>query len=245
VEGEVFLAHISRKELRKDEVRETLAHGAEAVLSHQQLTMYVVIVVVVVALGFFSWKTYSERQNVRASAAFDDAMTDFQARVPAPGESAQPGEHTYTDDKTKYTDASKKFADVALKYPRTRTGQLAKYYEALSMERLDKNEEAKKLLQEVADSGDSEFAALSRFELAGLHDRTDKPDDAVKLYRQLLTKPTILVPKPLILLALGEHYSAKNPAEAAKYLKQISSEYPGTPIAQQATQELALLPGQS
>lgn len=239
------MAHISRRELKKDEVRETLAHGAEAVLSHQQLTMYVVIAAVVLALGIFTWKTYSERQNVRASAAFDDAVTDFQSRLLAPGEPAQPGEHTYTDDKTKYGDASKKFADVVLKYPRTRPGELAKYYEALSLERLDKNDDAKKLLQEVADSGDSEFAAVSRFELAGLQDRTDKPDDAVKLYQQLLTKPTVLVPKPRVLLALGEHYSAKSPAEAAKYLKQISSEYPGTPIAQQATQELALLPGQS
>jgi TolA-binding protein len=165
--------------------------------------------------------------------------------MPAPGEPSQPGEHTYTDDKTKFADASKKFADVAAKYPRTRPGQLAKYYEALSLERLDKNDDAKKLLREVSDSSDSEFAALSRFELAGLQDRTDKPDDAVKLYQQLLTKPTVLVPKPLVLLALGEHYSAKNPSEAAKYLKQINSEYPGTPIAQQATQELALLPGQS
>lgn len=245
MEGDVFLAHIPRRELRKDEVRDTLAHGAEAVLSHQQLTMYVVIAAVIIALGFFSWKTYSERQNVRASAAFDDAMTDFQARVLAPGESAQPGEHTYSDDKTKYSEASKKFADMASKYPHTRPGQLAKYYEALSLERLDKNDDAKKVLQQVADSGDAEFAAMSRFELAGLQDRTDKPDEAAKLYQQLLAKPTVLVPKPVILLALAEHYSAKNPSEAAKYLKQINSEYPGTPMAQQATQELALLPGQS
>ncbi len=239
------MAHISRKELKKDEIRDTFAHGAEAVLSHQQLTMYLVIAALVVALGVFGWKTYTERQAVRASAAFDDAMKDFQARVIAPGESAQPGEQTYTDEKVKYGGAVKKFTDVASKYPRTRPGQLAKYYEALSLERLDKNDDAKKLLQEVADSGDAEFAAMSRFELAGLQDRTNKPDEAVKLYQQLLSKPTVLVPKPLVLLALAEHYSPKDPSEAAKYLKQINTEYPGTPIAQQATQELALLPGQS
>ena len=66
-EGAV-LAHISRKELKKDEVRETFAHGAEALLSHQQLAMYVIIIALVGAIGFFGWKTYSERQTVRASA---------------------------------------------------------------------------------------------------------------------------------------------------------------------------------
>jgi predicted negative regulator of RcsB-dependent stress response len=239
------LAHISRKELKKDEVRETFAHGAEALLSHQQFAMYVIIVTLVAAIGFFGWKTYNQRQTVRASAAFDDAMKDFQARVVTPGESAQPGELTYVDDKVKYGDSSKKFGDVASKYPHTRPGQLAKYYDALSLEKLGKNDDAKKLLQGLADSGDEEFAAMSRLELAGLADRTGKPDDAVKLYQQLLAKPTVLVPKPVVLLALAEHYTTKNPTEAAKYFGQIKTEYPGTPIAQQATQEMALLPGQS
>ncbi len=239
------MAHISRKELKKDEVRETFAHGAEALLSHQQFAMYVIIVALVAAIGFFGWKAYNQRQTVRASAAFDDAMKDFQARVVTPGESAQPGELTYVDDKVKYGDSSRKFGNVAAKYARTRPGQLAKYYQALSLEKLGKNDDAKKLLQGLADSGDAEFAAMSRLELAGLADRAGKPDDAVKLYQQLLAKPTVLVPKPVVLLALAEHYTAKNPTEAAKYFGQIKTEYPGTPIAQQATQEMALLPGQS
>lgn len=239
------MAHISRKELKKDEVRETFAHGAQALLSHQQFTMYVIIIALVGAIAFFGWKTYSQRQAVRASAGFDDAMKDFQARVIAAGESSQPGELTYVDEKMKYGDSSRKFGDVASKYPHTRPGQLAKYYQALSLEKLGKNDEAVKLLQQLADGGDEEFAAISRLELAGLSDRAGKSDEAVKLYQQLLSKPTVLVPKPVVLLALAEHYAPKNPSEAAKYFGQIKSEYPGTPMAQQASQEMALLPGQS
>jgi hypothetical protein len=239
------LAHISRKELKKDEVRDTFAHGAEAVLSHQQTTMYIVIVVLVAAVGFFGWKTYTERQTVRASAAFDDAMKDFQARLIMPGESSQSGELTYVDEKLKYGNSSKKFGEVATNYPRTRPGQLAKYYQAMSLEKLGKNDDAKKLFEDLAEKGDEEFAAMSKLELAGLEDRMGKPDDSVKLYQELLAKPTVLVPKPVVLLALAEHYSPKNPAEAAKYYGQIKSEFPGTPIAQQADQELSLLPGKS
>jgi len=47
------------------------------------------------------------------------------------------------------------------------------------------------------------------------------------------------------MLALAEHYGTKNPTEAAKLYAQIKSEYPDTPIASQAAQEMALLPGQS
>jgi TolA-binding protein len=49
----------------------------------------------------------------------------------------------------------------------------------------------------------------------------------------------------VVMLALAEHYGAKNPAEATKLYTQIKSDYPDTPIAEQATQEMNLLPGKS
>ena len=199
--------HISRKELKKDEVRETLVHGADLVFGHQQLTLYIVILAVVVALGVFGWRTYAERQTVKASAGYSDAMRIFQARIRTPLDPQVPGEITYVDEKNKYTDAAQKFGDVAKNYPRTHPGQLAKYFEALSDERLGKNEEAKKLLQGVADGGNDDFAAMARFELAQLYDRTGQADQAVKLYQQLIAKPGVLVPKAVVMLTLAQHYT--------------------------------------
>ncbi|HKS82233.1 MAG TPA: tetratricopeptide repeat protein [Candidatus Acidoferrales bacterium] len=239
------MAHISRKELKKDEVRETLVHGAQALLSHQQLSTYVIIAAVIIAAGIFGWRTYSERQTVKASAAFDDAMKIFEARVRTAGEAAAPGEVTYVDDKMKFTDAAAKFTGVAKQYARTRFGVLSNYYLALSDEKLSKDADAKKLLQSVSESSDPEYAAMAKFELAQMDDRSGADADAVKLYQQLMEKPTDLVPKAVVMLALAEHYRQKNPDEAAKLYTQIKSEFPDTPIADQADQELALLPGKS
>lgn len=236
------MAHISRKELKTDEVRNTFMHGAEAVLSHQQLTTYIIIAAVVVAAAIFGWREYSERQTVKASAAFDDAMKVFEARIRTAGENAEPSEVTYIDEKMKFTDAAAKFAGVAKQYPRTRFGELSNYYLALSDEKLSKDADAKKLLQQVSGGSDAEFSALARFELAQLDDRSGADADAVKLYQQLIDKPTVLVPKPVVMLALAEHYRQKNPAEAAKVFAQIKAEFSGTSIADQADQELALLP---
>jgi predicted negative regulator of RcsB-dependent stress response len=239
------LAHISRKELKKDEVRDTLALGADAVLSHKLFTTYLLIAAIVVALCVFGWKTYTERQSMKAGAAFDDAMKSYQARIRTPSEPSLPGETTFFDDNNKYSDAAKKFAEVATKYPHTRPGQIAAYYAALSDEKLGKMDDAKKWLQGVADSGSDDFASMARFELAQINDRQGQGDEAVKLYQQLIAKPTVLVPKPVVMLALAEHYGAKNPAEASRLYGQIKSEYPDTPIAQQADQELNLLPGKT
>jgi predicted negative regulator of RcsB-dependent stress response len=234
---------LTRKELKTDEVRDTLVQGAGLVFDHQAITFIVVILAVIIALGIFGWKTYAERQTVKAAAGYDDAMKVFDARIRSPLEPQQPGELTYTDEKNKYTEAARKFEDVAKKYPRTRPGQLASYYEAISQERLSNNDAAKKLLQNLADSGDEDFAAMARFELAQLDDRLGQGDEAVNLYKKLIAKPAVLVPKPVVMLALAQHYTASNPAEASKLYSQIKSEYPDTPMAEQADQELSLLPG--
>ena len=236
------MAHISRKELKKDEVRDTFERGAEAVLSHQQLTTYLVIAAVVVIVCVFGWKTYAQRQTVKAFAALDDAMKVFQTPIGVP---AAPGEVTYTDPSKKFADAQQKFSDVASKYPRTRASELARYYAALSFEKLDKNSQARELLQGLSGSSDLEVGAMAKFELAGLDDRMGQGDEAAKLYQQLIAKPAMLVPKPIVMLALAEHYRDKNPAEAVKLYNEIKSAYPDTPVAEQADQALALLPGKS
>jgi len=234
--------HISRRELKKDEVRATLAHGAEAVLSHQQIVLYIVILAVVVALGVFGWRSYLQRQTDKASVAFDSALKVFQAPVGAP---AAPGGLAYPDANKKFTEAEQKFAEVASKFQRVRPGQLARYYAALSLEQLGKDNDARKWLEGLVGNKDEDIAALAQFQLALIADRTGQGDEAVKLYRRLLDKPTAMVPKPTILLALAQHYSEKDPAQAAKLYGEIKSEYPDTPSAEQAERALALLPSSS
>lgn len=238
------MAHISRRELKKDEVRATLAHGAEAVLSHQQLVSYLLLAAVIVGVGVYSWWTYSRRQTDKAAAVFDQAMKGFQAPILPPNTPPNPNTFYYFDPKTKYTEADNKFSDLAAKYPRTRPGQLASYYAALSEEKLSKNEQARERLEKLS-GGKNELAAMAQFELARLDDRMGHGEEAAKLYQQLIDKPTLLVPKPVVMFAFAEHYRESNPAQAAKLYGEIKSQYPNTQIADEATRELALLPGKS
>ena len=235
--------HISRKELKTDEFRETLAHGAEAVMSHQQLTLYLVVGAAVVALAIFGWRFYSERETVKAAAAYDDAMKVFKARIRTAGEPAgDPNEVTYVDEKNKYQDADKKFEAVAKEYPRTRPGQISAYYAALCLEHLNRDPEAAKWLDQVMHSGEDDFASLARLEMAQLDDRNNKPADAEKIYQDLVAHPSVFVSKPVALMAFADHYrQAKNFAEAAKLYNEIKTEFPDSNLAQQAGQQLDLI----
>ena len=57
-------------------------------------------------------------------------------------------------------------------------------------EKLGKNNEAKKLLAGL-EAGSDDVAAMARFELAQLDDRTGQGDEAVKLYQKLIDKPSL------------------------------------------------------
>jgi predicted negative regulator of RcsB-dependent stress response len=235
--------HILRKDLKKDEIREKFVHGVESVASHQQLLWIVVTAALVVALGVFGWSSYTRRQTAKASAALDDAMKIFQARIRAPGEPSEPTEVTYVDEKNKYSDSERKFLEVAGQYGRTRPGQVARYYAALSEAQLKKYADAEKNLQMLDSSSDENLASLARFQLARVYDQDGKGQQAVDLYKQLSDKPTVFVPKPLVLLTLAEHYGKTDPAQATKLYNQVKQEYPDA--AEQADQGLELLNAKS
>jgi predicted negative regulator of RcsB-dependent stress response len=235
--------HILRKDLKKDEIRESFVHGIESVASHQQLLWIVFGAALVVALAVFGWSSYTQRQTAKAAGALDDAMKIFQARIRAPGEAAEPGELTYVDEKNKFTDAERKFLEVASQYGRTRPGQVARYYAALSEIQVKSFTEAEKNLKQLDSGSDENLAGLARFQLAGVYDQEGKGTQAVDLYKQLSDKPTVFVPKPLVLLALAEHYRKTDPAQATKLYNQVKQEFPDA--AEQADRGLELLNAKS
>ena len=232
--------HISRKELKTDKIHDAIEHGAEAVFSHKQVSLIVVVVILIVALGYGGWSIYHDRQTGTASAAFNEAMKAYSGRVgpAAPGEPVDPGEMSYPDETAKSTDAVAKFTKVADKYPSTNPGRLARYYAALSLENLDKQNQAVEELKKISSGGDKELASMAEYQLAVIYARSGKTNDAVKVFRALADKPSAFVPRPLALLELAGALRQTNPKEAANVYQQIKKEFPDSTIAEQADRGL-------
>ena len=69
--------HISRKELKKDEIRETLSHGAEAIFSHQhQIWVYGGIALLVV-LAVLGWRFYTQNPDCQRNGRFGGRHEDL------------------------------------------------------------------------------------------------------------------------------------------------------------------------
>jgi len=233
--------HISRKELKQDKIKETIEHGAEALISHGQFTLIVVSVALLVALGYGGWRLYVDRQTVEASAAFDTAMKAYQGRIASAPDPAEPNEPFYPDEPARVQDASQKFTKVADKYPSTNPGKLARYYSALCLEDLERRNQALEELKKISGGSDKELAAMALYQTAIIYSRTARLDDAVKIFRALSDKRSALVPRPLVLLELAGILRNSNPKEAAGIYQQIKKEFPDTTLADQADRGLDTL----
>src|SRR5256886_7369078 len=83
--------HISRKELKQDKIKETIEHGAEAVISHGQFASIVVAIALVLAIGYGGWHFYIDRQTAQATRGLDEATKAYQGRIgtsPNPADSS-------------------------------------------------------------------------------------------------------------------------------------------------------------
>lgn len=234
--------HISRKELKQDKFRESIEHGAEAVISHKTFATILLALVAAIAVGTGGWRIYTERRDVQASAALDEAMKAYTARVRVPGQPAEAGELSYLSEAEKMQDAAAKFGAVADKFPKSNPGLLARYYCALSYEALDRPNQALEHLKKLEGTSDKELGALARYQTAQIHGRTGKSDEAVKIYRELAERNSVFVPRGLVLLELAAQLRASNPKEAVDVYARIKREYPDTQLAEQADRGLDLLP---
>lgn len=230
--------HISRKELKQDKIKETIEHGAEAVLSHGQFAGIVVAVALAIVIGYYGWHFYIDRQTAQASVAFDAAVKAYQGHIGAPAPGADPTEASYPDEKARAQDALTKFTKVADSYSSTNPGKLARYYAALCLEDLERQNQALEDLKKISGGSDKELAAMAQYQMAIIYARTGKNEDAAKLLRALADKPSVLVPRPLALLELARALHDSNPKEAANIYQQIKKEFPDSNIAEQADRGL-------
>lgn len=226
--------HISRKELKHDRIKETLEHGAEAVLSHSQLTLILLLIVLVIVSAYGGWRVYNDRQTVQASAAFDAAMKAHSARIGAAADPTEPNELHYADEASRSQDAAQKFAAAADKYPSAYYGRLSRYYQALCLEDLERQNQALEELKKLSSGSDKELAAMAQYQTAVIYSRTGKPEDAIKIYRALADKSYVFVPRPLVLLELAGLLRQSKPQEAMTIYQQIKKDFPDTTASEAA-----------
>ena len=234
------MARLTRHELKKDEFADRLATVSHFFTQNRRRVVLgggTALAVVGVSLAVF---LYVRSQQAKASDAFGQALTTYHAPVtptPPQGTSTQ----YFKTREEKYKEALRQFREVSGQFHRYTVGRWARYYAALCQRELG-NSAAEKELTAIAGESDPDLAALSKMALASLYQQSSRTAEAEKIYRELESHPTALVPKPAVQIALAELYQKTNPSRATALYQQIEKDYPGTTAGDQASKMLRGFP---
>ena len=195
--------------------------------------------IVVVAAVVGGWY-YLSTQEQKASFDLSQAVRTLDIPLRPASQPAQPDFPTFTSAKERNETAKKQFQAIVDKYPHTRSGDMARYFVAVTTADLGDTAGAERSYKEVASSGNKELASVAKLALAGLYGNTNRVKDAVALYQELINKPTMSVSKTMAQMQLAELYQASNqPVDAKHLFEQIKKDNPTGDVGQIATQKLA------
>ena len=236
-EGTKSVARLSRRELKTDEFADRLAIFTGFFSRNRKQVLLgggSALLAVIVAVGVLM---YVRSRQAAASEDFGKALTTYHALVieTAPLGYTLP---TFETADEKHTEAIRQFTEVSEQFGSYSVGEWARYYTALSQREHGQHAVAEQGLLAIAADDDPNLAAVAKMALAGLYQKTSRTADAEKLYRELESSPTLMVPKPSVQIALAEMYQRTNPSQATAIYQQIEKDYPGTAAADQAAQML-------
>jgi predicted negative regulator of RcsB-dependent stress response len=229
--------HLTRKELKSDQVAVTVEHTVDYVQAHQKPIIQVVIGAVALAVIIGGIVFYRGQQQEVRDARLAEATRVAQAPVGAAG---TPDSLSFPTPEAKAAEETKVFSKLQADYPGTQQGYIAEYYLAGVDASQSRMEEARKKYEDVAKNAEANTASLAKFAIAQILLQENKTADAQAALKDLMEHPTDMVSKDQATVTLAESMKLTNPAEAKKLLEPLVKE--GGEIAGTAARLLNELP---
>jgi len=235
---------LTRHQLKQDEFREGIEYFEQYFKKHAReiLTASGAVVVVVGVVGGLI--SYTARREAAANADLGEALTTFRAYVGQANPTANEPQ-SFTTAQEKYRKALQQFESVVNTYkmpPRPKAAEVALYHAGICQSLLGDHAGAIRTLTEASHASDPELASLAKFALAGEWVSSGKISAAVKLYQELAARPTLSVPKPVALLAMGDAYRDSDPAQSRRVYERVRKEFSAsTEVVRAVQQQIASL----
>ncbi len=231
-----------RRQLKQDKFAETTKETISWAVEHRNPLVWALAVVAVVLVAVFGSWWYWNYRSAEANSALGKAMQTYSAPLRPAGSPASADVPSFTSSQERARAAHNEFQKIADQYDYTSPGKLARYMAAMTAVDAGDLKGGEQELQQVAGASDKDISALAKFALAGLYRDSNRAGDAVNLYKELIAKPAVTVPKVTAELSLAELYQNNNQgSEASKIYQQIIKDSPQSPAAMTANQKLETL----
>ena len=233
----------TRHQLKTDRFSKATIQAAEQTVHwtaehRSKLIVAAVVTVIVVSIGLGSWY-YLEQQDEKASVDFSKAVQTLDTPIRSADMPPQPDYPSFGSAKERAEEAHKQFQSIVNKYPHTRSADFAHYFLGVTSVDLGDHVAAERELKMVAGYHNADLSSLAKLALASVYVNTNRTQDALEIYKDLIRKPSRTVGKSAAEMQLAETYqTAGMIAEAKKQYLQIKKEAPQSDAAQLASAKL-------
>lgn len=233
------MAHISRRELKKDEFISGLDAAWAYFLDHRRVLLtagIIVLAAVLIAWGALGWRRH---QRSRAQSLLAAGLQLYHDPIAA--QSSPSGPRTFPNSRARAQAALAKFQQAA-SYASTRGGRLARYYSGLAQIAAGDRARGLATLRQLAHGSHPNLAALARTALANDELSQGHDAQAIAQLQKLLQHPAPAVPRAAVLWQLAGVERLHHPRAAARLYRELIHQYPNTPTAESAARRLQQQP---
>lgn len=225
---------ISRKGLRQDEFIEAALDTGEWVEKHWRPVAAIGGAAVALLLIVLAWNGWSGRRDAEVSRLLSEGLSLYAGDRGVAG--APPKAAAATG---RPAEALPLFQQAARAGKNTPRGQVAAFYQGVSLLRLGRASEAAPVLEEVADkASDRPLADAARGMLAEAYEKAGDVEKAAATYRKLAETPGAAFPPDVALMQLARLLEERGRTdEARQVLKDIVTKYGGQGAGATAARE--------
>lgn len=231
--------HLSRKELKQDNVALKVEETTHFLVTHRALVTKVgSVALAVIVIGLASWFFITSRRDSREQA-LASALALENATVGAPA-GAPPGTLSFPTEAAKSDAIHKAFNSIISENGGSDQAYAAEYYLAGIDVSNGKPEDALKKYDHVAAGGSADYASMAKLAKAQVLFSLNRAPEAETVLKELIANPTAMVSKDQASMVLANGIAASQPEEARKLLTPIAAEK--SDVAQAAATALSALP---
>lgn len=232
--------HLSRKELKENELEDALLDAKDFVVSHQDQTKrYSLIgggVAVVVALIWGGLALRSNRLDERLSSA----LGLYDAPLVSDGVPARAGQPVFKDAAERTAAARKALKELAQDAPSSSAGKAAAVLVLAAEGKAGVTGTSVDRVSGFVSSGSRSmsggFAAATLLEARASAGQTKEAIETGKRYLESSSSP---LPKDVLIFLLAQLYEKSNqPAEAKGFYQRLVTDFPDSPMRGEAQQRL-------
>jgi len=211
----------TRHALKQDRLVEATRTSVDWFQEHRSKVISASLAVVVVLAIVVAGLVIYNQRSAAADQAFGEAMDTYNTPLADAAQPAMPGQKTFATAAARAAVANQQFVKLASQYGFFQAGKIGTYFAGLTAIDLGQTGQAETYLKKVADRGDAALSSLAKLALANLYQQTNRSNQAIELYNQLIAKPTSTVPADAAKWQLASLYEKTNPAEATKIYAQL------------------------